>query len=151
MKPAFLSLAAILLFSLVPASVFAKNGSIGIYAVVDQVTFEPDGASPNLVRISGVFVVPIPMSSGDYRAPQRGYLYFRIPPEMEQATRKDWNELKSVAGTGQVVGFAQYWAPNPADPNGNPHHSLEVTVHADNDAGSPDAYPLPNVKGIMKH
>ncbi len=152
MKPAaFLSLATILLFSLVPASAFAKNGNIGIYAVVDQVTFEPDGASPDRVRISGIFVVPVPLSSGAHRAPQRGYLYFRIPPEMELATRKDWNELKSVAGTGQVVGFAQYWVPNPADPYRNPHHSLEVTVHADNDPASPDAYPLPNVKGVVKH
>ena len=109
MKAAFASVAAVLLLSLAPAAVFAKNVSIGIYAVIDQVTFEPDGASPNLVRISGVFVVPIPMSSGDYRTPQRGYLYFRIRPAMEQASRRDWNQLKSIAGTGQVVGFAQYW------------------------------------------
>jgi hypothetical protein len=151
MKPAFASVAAVLLLSLAPAAVFAKNVSIGIYAVIDQLTFEPDGASPNLVRISGVFVVPIPMSSGDYRTPQRGYLYFRIRQGMEQASRKDWNQLKSMAGTGQVVGFAQYWVPNPGDPIGNPHHSLEVTVHADQDAASPDAYPLPNLKGIVKH
>jgi hypothetical protein len=150
MKSAFVSVAAALLLSLAPTAVFAKHGSIGIYAVVDEVTFEP-GASPNLVRISGVFAVPFPMSSGDYRTPQRGYLYFRIRPGMEQASRKDWSELKSIAGTGQVVGFAQYWVPNPGDPNGNPHHSLEVTVHADNDATSPDAYPLPNLKGIVKH
>jgi hypothetical protein len=149
MKAAFASVAAVLLLSLAPAAVFAKNVSIGIYAVIDQVTFEPDGASPNLVRISGVFVVPIPMSSGDYRTPQRGYLYFRIRPAMEQASRRDWNQLKSIAGTGQVVGFAQYWVPNPGDPSG--YHSLEVTVHADHDAASPDAYPSPNLKGIVKH
>src|SRR5580693_4212635 len=93
-KPAFASVAAVLLLSLAPAALFAKNVSVGIYAVIDQVTFEPDGASPNLVRISGVFVVPIPLSSGDYRTPQRGYLYFRIRPGMEQASRKDWNQLK---------------------------------------------------------
>ena len=58
---------------------------------------------------------------------------------------------KSIAGTGQVVGFARYWVPNPGDPSGNPHHSLEVTVHADHDVASPDAYPLPNLKGIVKH
>jgi len=150
MKAAFASVAAGLLLSLAPAAVFAKNVSVGIYAVIDQVTFEPDGASPNLVRISGVFVVPIPMSSGDYRTPQRGYLYFRIRPGMEQASRKDWNQLKSIAGTGQVVGFAQYWVPNPGDPSGNPHHSLEVTVYADHDAASPDAYPVPNLEGIVK-
>ncbi len=152
-KPAFASVARVLLllFSLAPAAVFAKNVSIGIYAVIDQVTFEPDGASPKLVRISGVFVVPIPMSSGDYRTPQRGYLYFRIRPRMEQASRKDWDQLKSTAGTGQVVGFAQYWVPNPGDPSGNPHHSLEAKVHGNRDAASPDVYPVPNLKGIVKH
>jgi hypothetical protein len=151
MKPAFVSVVAVLLLSLVPTAVFAKNVSIGIYALVDQVTFEPVGAAPNLVRISGVFVVPIRMSSGDYLMPQRGYLYFKIQPGMEQAIRKDWNELKHAAGTRQVIGFAQYWVPNPDDLSGNPHHSMEVTVHAANDGASPDAYPLPNLKGIVKH
>lgn len=151
MRPTFVSVVAVLLLSLAPTGVFAKNVSIGIYAVIDQVAFEPDSALPNLVRISGVFVVPIAPSSGDYKAPQRGYLYFQIRPGMEGPSRKDWNELKAIAGTGQVVGFAQYWVPDPADPYGNPHHSLEVTVHADTEAASPDIYPLPHLKGIVKH
>jgi len=96
-------------------------------------------------------VVPVSMSSGQYRSPQKVYLYFRIRPGMEQETRKDWNELKSIAGTRQVVGFGQYWMPNPDDPYGNPHRSLEITVHTDNDATTPDIYPLPNSKGIVKH
>jgi len=152
MKPAFASVAVVLLLSLVTAAVFAKSGTIGIYAVIDQVTFEPAGGdSPNIIRISGVLVVPVPMSSGQYRSPQRGYLYFRIRPAMEQETRKDWNELKSIAGTGQVVGFAQYWVPNPSDSYGNPHRSLEIIVRTDSDATPPDIYPLPNPKGIVKH
>ncbi len=151
MKSAFASVAAVLLLSLVTAAVFAKNGTIGIYAVIDQVTFEPDGPSPNFIRVSGLLVVPVSMSSGQYRSPQKGYLYFRIRPGMEQETRKDWNELKSIAGTRQVVGFGQYWMPNPDDPYGNPHRSLEITVHTDNDATTPDIYPLPNSKGIVKH
>src|SRR6266851_4702245 len=128
MKPLLVFVAMVVVFSLATAA-FAKNGTIGIYAVVDQVTFEPDGPSANLVRISGLFGVPVPMSSGEYRTPQRGYLYFRISPVMEAAIRKDWSELKAIAGTGQTVGFAFYWVPNPNDPSGNPHHSLEVRVH----------------------
>jgi hypothetical protein len=151
MRPAFILVALALLLPLTSTSLIAKNGTIGIYAVIDQVTFEPDGASPNFIRISGVFVVPVPMSGGMYRSPQRGFLYFRIPSGMEQTARKDWNELRSIAGTGQVVGFAQYWVPNPGDPNGNPHRSLEITVRTDKDAASPDIYPLPNPKGIIKH
>jgi len=148
MKPLLVFVAMVAVFSLATAA-FAKNGTIGIYAVVDQVTFEPDGPSANLVRISGLFVVPVPMSSGEYRTPQRGYLYFRISPGMEAAIRKDWSELKAIAGTGQTVGFAQYWMPNPNDPFSS--RSLEVRVHNEGDAASADVYPLPHPNGIVRN
>jgi hypothetical protein len=128
----------------------AKRGTIGIYAIVDKVAFEPNETSPERVRICGVFVVPVPMSSGQYKAPQRGCLYFRMAPGMERIAEHDWRDLKAFAGTGQGVGFAQYWVPNPADPTGNPHHSLEVHVHNDGDAVSPDMYPLPHGRGIVR-
>jgi hypothetical protein len=151
MKPVFLLVAAsTLLLLLPPKSVIAKNASIGIYAIVDEVTFEPNSSTHNSVRISGVFVVPVPISSGDYRTPQKGYLYFRIAPGAEQATQRDWNELKNLAGSGKVVGFGQYWVPNPDDPQGNPHHSLEVTVHAEGDLATPDVYPLPRLQGVTE-
>ncbi len=150
MRLALILVAVALLLSLTSTSLIAKNATIGIYALIDEVTFEPDDSSPNLIRIAGVFVVPVPMSSGQYKSPQRGYLYFRIPSGMQQATRKDWNELKTVAGTGRVVGFGQYWVPNPNDPQGNPHHSLEVSVQMDHNAASPNVYPLPHPKGIVK-
>jgi hypothetical protein len=150
MRPVLILVVVVFLLSLSSTSVTAKNATIGIYAVIDAVTFEPDGSSPNFIRISGVFVVPVPISSGQYRSPQRGYLYFRIPPGMEQATRKDWNELKTLAGTGRAVGFGQYWVPIPNDPQGNGYQSLEVRVHADGEAASPEVYPLPHAKGIVK-
>lgn len=152
MKLALLLVAAVAFLVLLPPnSVIAKNVSIGIYGIVDQVTFEPEGDSPNFVRISGAFVVPVSLSSGSYRNPQRGYLYFRITAGTEQATRRDWSELKSFAGSGKVVGFGQYWVPNPNDPQGNPHHSLEVRVHAE-DSGptAPDFYPIPQPGGVME-
>src|SRR5713226_2740826 len=119
MRPVLISVTVALLLLLISTSVIAKNATIAIYAVIDAVTFEPDGPLPNFIRISGVFVVPVPISSGQYKSPQRGYLYFRIPPGMEQATRKDWNELKTLAGTGRAVGFGQYWVRIPNDPEGN--------------------------------
>jgi hypothetical protein len=150
MKSLLLLGAAVLLL-LAPTGVKGKGTTgVGIYAAIDQVIFDQDGASPSLVRISGVFIVPVPMSSGQYKAPQRGHLYFRIPPGAEQAVRKEWSELKTVAGTGQIVGFACYWVPNPSDPWGNPHHSLEVKVRTDGDATPPDVYPILNPKGVVK-
>jgi hypothetical protein len=120
----------------------AKNSGVGIYAIVDTVAFEPDKTSPERVRIDGVFVVPIRMSSGDYAPPKRGFLYFKTVPGREKAARRDWAALTSVAGTGEVIGFAYYWVPGPHDPGGNPHHSLEVTVHSNGSAASPADYPL---------
>jgi hypothetical protein len=41
--------------------------------------------------------------------------------------------------------------PNPNDPQGNPHHSLEVKVHAE--SGVPatlDVYPIPQPGGVME-
>jgi hypothetical protein len=52
-------------------------------------------------------------------------------------------KLESIVGTGKVVGFANYWVPNP-------NHSLEVRVHTDGDTASPDTYPLPHPRGIIK-
>ena len=47
MKPAFLLVAALTLLLLLPTkSVIAKNASIGIYTIADQVTFEPDAGPP---------------------------------------------------------------------------------------------------------
>src|SRR5260370_36441921 len=112
MRAALILVVVALLLSLTPTSVIAKNATIGIYAVIDEVTFEPDGPSPNFIRISGVFVVPVPISSGQYRSPQIGHLYFRIRSGIEQRTRKDWNELKTVTRTGRAVGVAQCLVPN---------------------------------------
>jgi hypothetical protein len=150
MKPAPFLVALSILLLIPPNSVVAKGVSVGIYAIVDEVTFEPNDSSPNFVRISGVFVVPVRMSSGSYQRPQKGYLYFRIAPGAEQATRRDWAELTPVAGSGKVVAFGEYWVPNPDDPQGNPHHSLEVTVHAEGDNATPDVYPIPHARGVMK-
>jgi hypothetical protein len=121
---------------------FAKNGNIGIYGIVDKVVFEPDEGSPERIQIWGLFVVPIPISSGLYKAPQRGVLYFSIPPDRKEIARKEWIELKRLAGSGQILGFTEYWVANPSDPQGNPHTSLVVHVHKSGPLGLPDAYPL---------
>src|SRR6266550_6236515 len=74
-------------------------------------------------------------ASDRLRSPaERGYLYFKIAPGKEEITRKEWADLKAVAGTGQGIGFAQYWVPNANDPSGNPHNALEVHVHKSGDS-----------------
>jgi len=150
MKSAILPTLTGLFVLLAPHALTAKGSGVGIHAVIDQVTFDQDGPSPNAIRISGVFMVPVPMSSGAYQDPQRGFLYFRLASGDEQAVRKEWKQLRAVAGTGRVVGFTFYWVPNPGDPGGNPHHALEVSVHKNGEAASPEDYPLPFPDGIVQ-
>jgi hypothetical protein len=150
MKSAILTGAAILLLLLVPHALIAKGSGVGIYGVIDQVMFDREGSAPTLIRISGVFMIPVPMSTTGYRSPQRGFLYFRVVPGSEKAARKEWRQLKAVAGTGQVVGFAYYWVANPGDPWGNPHRELEVSLHKEGEATSPEDYPMPYPEGMVK-
>ena len=118
------------------------SDQLGIYAIVEKVVFEPSESAPQRIQIWGAFVVPVPMSSFQYKPAERGYLYFKIAPGKEEITRKEWADLKAVAGTGQGIAFAQYWVPNPNDPSGNPLHALEVRVHKAGDSVVPDVYPL---------
>src|SRR6266498_1649295 len=104
MKPTSIIVSVCAVLMLSSMVVLAKRETIGIYAIVDKVAFEPDEKSPERIRIWGVFVVPVPMSSGHYKAPKRGFLYFSIAPGMEQVVKQEWGDLKALAGTGQGIG-----------------------------------------------
>jgi len=85
------------------------SGPLGVYAIVDKVVFEPNEASPQQVQIWGVFMHTIETT---YTNPalspaERGYLYYSLPGPRDQAdiARKEWHDLKTVAGTGQAVAF----------------------------------------------
>jgi hypothetical protein len=70
-----------------------------VYAKIDRVEIENDTA-----RVYGVFAAAKPNDGRDYLAPVRGYLYFKIGSDAE-LTRKEWNDLKQVAGTADLVAF----------------------------------------------
>ncbi|RPI52478.1 MAG: hypothetical protein EHM55_16430 [Acidobacteria bacterium] len=78
---------------------------LGIYAVVDEVVFEPGVAEPQRVQIWGAFAVWDERSGPGWRAPERGYLYYSCSKEQIGICRNEWADLKSVAGTGQMIGF----------------------------------------------
>ena len=112
MKAIMWPAAAVLAFTLCP-DVAHASGPIGVYALVDKVTFEPNADKPERIRIWGVFSVAVetPDNSTVYSAPQRGFLYFDLPKGNEELARREWADLKSVAGTRQVVGFGTSWGP----------------------------------------
>jgi hypothetical protein len=91
----------------------SASGPAGIYAVIDKVVFEPNEQSPERIQLWGVFA----FVSGSIKAgtifedapAQRGYLYFNMPADytaaQKETVKKEWADLKSVAGTPQAVAF----------------------------------------------
>jgi hypothetical protein len=123
------------------------SGPLGVYALVDKVTFEPNAEKPERIRISGVFIAAkeTPDNSTVYGDPQRGYLYLalsRTKADVAQQdvndalARREWSDLKSMAGTRQVVGFGTSW-----------FNRVHVRK-ADEEAKTPDVYPMGN--GLVK-
>ncbi len=136
----------------------AASTRVGIYAVIDEVTFEPSDLEPDRVLISGTFVVPAPISSGEHGRPQSGLLYFSLNPDSPGPTRTDWRALRKAAGTGEVVGFGQYWmlcsrshgaAAPPVGWPANSNCSSEVTIQNDRTKATADPYPTPNTEGVV--
>lgn len=137
MKPATWLATCVLALTVCPVLLTA-SGPIGVFALVDKVAFEPSSGKPERIRISGVFIAAeeTPDNSTVYSAAQRGYLYLALPKSDEELARREWEDLKSVAGTRQVVGFGASWGP-------------KVRVRKpDEDAKPPGEYPMGN--GVVK-
>ena len=94
---------------LAAAAVADASDRIGVYARVDKVVLEPNEQAPQRVQVWGVFAVADPRDPDTYRAPARGYLYYSLPANATLALR-EWADLKSVAGTNQIVAFGSRWS-----------------------------------------
>lgn len=101
----------------------------GVYARVDKVVFEPNATAPERIQIWGAFALATKDNRNTYDPAQRGYLYYSLKPGKEEVCRKEWADLKAVAGTGQIIGF------------GGRNQPARVRKAADN-ATDPDVYPL---------
>jgi hypothetical protein len=104
--------------ALASVAIVTASGPVGIYGIVEKVVFEPNDRAPERVQVWGAFAYV------DGNNPQgtvvsnarRGYLYFKLPTLMpgfiDQAqidnVKKEWADLKTVAGTGQAVGFGRW-------------------------------------------
>src|SRR4029453_11411541 len=81
---------------------------VSVYAKVDRVVLEPDGEAPTAIQVWGVFSIAAATRGSDYQPAARGYPYFNVGRNAVMA-RREWNDLKQVAGTGQVVAFGTRW------------------------------------------
>jgi hypothetical protein len=100
----FTAAIALMLF----AGAARASGPIAVYALIDSVSFEPNAEKPQRIRLTGVFITATERTD-QYSAPQRGYLYFTLPGQNESLARSEWADLKTVAGTRQVVGIGSSW------------------------------------------
>jgi hypothetical protein len=97
------------------APIASASGPLSIYGIVEKVVFEPNERTPERIQVWGAFayahVKYFTRAEGDpspnLSTAHRGYLYFRLPASGEsvETVRREWADLKAVAGTGQAVGF----------------------------------------------
>jgi hypothetical protein len=83
------------------------SGPIAAYAIVENVVMEPNETTPDRIQVWGVFMLESSPQSSSYGSPQRGYLYYKLPSNNNDAkpARAVWADLKKVAGTGMTIGF----------------------------------------------
>lgn len=84
---------------------------IGVFALVDKVTIQPTPENPQTIQIWGVFCLAKKETRNEYHPPKRGYLYYALPGDKPEAARKEWNDLRQIAGTGAIIGFASRYKP----------------------------------------
>lgn len=88
---------------------------VGVYAIVERVVFEPSESAPKTVQIWGAFAPSVEPPRPSYKPEQayggvqKGYMYFTCPAGKESNCVAEWNDLKSVAGKSEVVGFGTRW------------------------------------------
>jgi hypothetical protein len=87
------------------ASATHASDPTGIYGFVDRVVFEPNDAKPERIQVWGGFALAKAINRDDYHDADRGCLYFKLRAGEEEICRKEWADLKSVAGTSQIVAF----------------------------------------------
>src|SRR5688572_18865839 len=102
MNPGKLILAFVVV--LAGAVPLVASGPLGIYGIVEKVVFEPNDKAPERVQVWGAFAyveTSIGSQSLTVSRPARGYLYFKLGGPSDTVVRNEWNDLKSVAGTGE--------------------------------------------------
>src|SRR3989442_1076197 len=119
------TLIACFTFSLLTVNTNASDW-IGVYARVDKVVLEPNDAAPERVQIWGAFAIASKEDRSTYQPAKRGYLYYSLKPGKEDVCRKEWADLKAIAGTDHIIGFGSRDLPpghlrkideRPADPD----------------------------------
>jgi hypothetical protein len=117
------------------ADVMFASDRVAVYAKIERVVLDPSAGEPDTIQVWGVFSLAQANNPNDYRPAAAGYLYF-APSRDRAAARREWSDLKSVAGTGQLVAF------------GSRYESIPRLRQAGEKPSNPDTYAI-NV-GVTK-
>src|SRR6187401_3482839 len=115
----------VLLTLFMVATLTASVREVQIYGSIERVALEPNEKTPERIKVWGAFTLlyanqePVRNWDGNDRGlytPKRGFLYFKLPPDAsgdrtkaaQEAAKREWSDLKSVAGTGQAVMFGSW-------------------------------------------
>ena len=128
------------------------SGPIAVYARVDKVVIEPSADAPATIQIWGVFSAAKPQPVNEYLPAARGYLYYRLPSNSEyrKAALREWNDLKALAGSKDVVAFGSQFVGAPRvrksdeRPQSPDEYSLNVGIRKMSDQTS-----APPVRAIL--
>ena len=112
-----IGLAIILSASTAPVSA-RTSGGLGFFGIIERVVFEPAEKDAERLQLWGAFAYVDPDGPGGMLASraERGYLYFRVRSDIPgfttakevEVNRREWADMKSIAGTGQAVGFGSW-------------------------------------------
>jgi len=136
-------LTAALLTAVAAGATVLASDRIAVYAKVDRVVIEPNDSAPERIQVWGTFSIAMPANPNDYRPAARGYLYFRADKNAS-AARREWSDLKAIAGTGQIVALGNRWeavprlrptADPPADPDPYPINAGLTKVRGNTEYG----------------
>ena len=111
-----------------PLRALVPSDPMGVYCLVEKVVLEP-AEKPERAQVWGVCALAN-QNDWFFQAPATGYFYYTVPATRADAVRAEWQDLKSVAGTREVVGFGRRY-----QPVGRLRPAAESPA-------SPDAYPL---------
>jgi hypothetical protein len=121
----------VLMLAVAAVAVPSASDRVAVYARVDRVVLEPNDVAPATIQVWGVFSLAN-VSHGsmtDYHPAARGYLYYRVR-DNQALVRREWADLKQVAGTGQIVAFGSRWDDAPR------------LRHAGDTPAAPDVYTI---------
>jgi hypothetical protein len=128
--------ASVLIGAALAVSPLGASDFTGVYAIVEKVVPErlknvPDTSDDRRrIQIWGVFALAEGRGGSVYKPAERGYLYYLCPEGKMATCGNEWSDLKSVAGTGQVVGFGARFLENGR------------VRKADEEPSAPDVYPI---------